>query len=1030
MAHEVGHNFSLFHTHGTGTQELVNQTNCSTAGDYLCDTPAEPYNNGNGISGYVFNGSCEYFGTFKDANNQLFTPDTHNFMGYSVASCRIHFSPLQIQKINQTLVTSMSYLINTLVPLANKIEGNIITNVPTIRSSTLTVVGVTTVNSGTSVNLLNGNSYDIKTNQERFPSYSTYGNIKHNNWNAQAPQFKLSENYTVEGTTSPFRDANFQGMKYSLIEGKAENSLTLGAFQFQDPWYIKSDGTQPGNYWITCNATYEPNGKEGASEKGVFLNQNYTDPNKPYYSVKRAEQIQDIALTQTGKTHRFHFQNWSANPIGSVNFQTFTNLETPLVFLQSGATVSANIKGTQLSGSSTGFSNSSQRKIVTTFYPDYYYHLVYSSSGSVWYEKALINSETITPVNWQLMNGAKPLNGEINYSEAKSPSIDFVYATHSPTEVNYYLYIVYQKKKSDDKYEIRLSKFNQSGTKIFDTQVFSSSYTNYTSIDCMPVVGVSRQNNDGAPIKIVVLWKRPAEGSSTAGLYYVAGFDQGTSINWTDSYPTPNKISTTDASSTNPTMAAFKNPYGNIYFHLGYQQGISQIKYVPIIFGVKGTGNGGTPTIISTGSGSTTNISPSITVNNTNWTIYPPLESAYDSPKIVWCTGADGMGVYRYRTNMLTNWSPLYIYIENDDVQSPTISGPKYHPTGFDDVFQFGWSWLVGYYKSYVATNNLSQKNSLPYHGKDFQLSNSMEGWDGFGYCVLDNVSRTTTPFTFENKWVTPVLEKSGLAKFHSGRAGTIIKNNAEFYFAFGDIKLNNNVIEFAALNDSITISTLGDLNTNLITNSFEVNDNSLLTYSVFYGLNDSLLAFNSLSSSNAINFKIEIIDELTQQILNVYDNVTQSKLDLKTYENLSYQIAMQGIGNREIRLRLRVTNNFISDYSLSNIYSFGQTLGKGNLNVLNWNGNEIVKEYALEQNYPNPFNPSTTIRYQIPQDGIVTLKIYDILGSEVATLVNEQKAAGKYEVNFNASSLASGVYIYKIQAGSFTNSKKMLLIK
>ncbi|HMN23886.1 MAG TPA: T9SS type A sorting domain-containing protein, partial [Ignavibacteriaceae bacterium] len=69
-------------------------------------------------------------------------------------------------------------------------------------------------------------------------------------------------------------------------------------------------------------------------------------------------------------------------------------------------------------------------------------------------------------------------------------------------------------------------------------------------------------------------------------------------------------------------------------------------------------------------------------------------------------------------------------------------------------------------------------------------------------------------------------------------------------------------------------------------------------------------------------------------------------------------------------------------------------------------------------------------IRFQIPQDGIVTLKIYDILGSEVATLVNEQKAAGKYEINFNASSLASGVYLYKIQSGSFISSKKMLLLK
>jgi 5-hydroxyisourate hydrolase-like protein (transthyretin family) len=83
-----------------------------------------------------------------------------------------------------------------------------------------------------------------------------------------------------------------------------------------------------------------------------------------------------------------------------------------------------------------------------------------------------------------------------------------------------------------------------------------------------------------------------------------------------------------------------------------------------------------------------------------------------------------------------------------------------------------------------------------------------------------------------------------------------------------------------------------------------------------------------------------------------------------------------------------------------------------------------------FQNNFPNPFNPSTTIRYQIPQDGIVTLKIYDILGNEVTTLLNEEKAKGRYEVNFNASQLASGVYIYKIQAGDFVSSKKMILLK
>jgi len=107
----------------------------------------------------------------------------------------------------------------------------------------------------------------------------------------------------------------------------------------------------------------------------------------------------------------------------------------------------------------------------------------------------------------------------------------------------------------------------------------------------------------------------------------------------------------------------------------------------------------------------------------------------------------------------------------------------------------------------------------------------------------------------------------------------------------------------------------------------------------------------------------------------------------------------------------------------------------------------QLPTEYSLSQNYPNPFgkaipsgNPSTTIRYQIPASqtpllggvggGLVTLKIFDILGREVATLINKQQKAGNYEIQFNASNLTSGVYFYRLKAGNFMESRKMILIK
>ena len=89
-----------------------------------------------------------------------------------------------------------------------------------------------------------------------------------------------------------------------------------------------------------------------------------------------------------------------------------------------------------------------------------------------------------------------------------------------------------------------------------------------------------------------------------------------------------------------------------------------------------------------------------------------------------------------------------------------------------------------------------------------------------------------------------------------------------------------------------------------------------------------------------------------------------------------------------------------------------------------------IPGDFMLYQNYPNPFNPSTQIKYELPLDANVKITVYDMLGKELAVLVNEQKTAGRYNVSFDASRISSGMYFYKIEAGSYTDTKKMLLVK
>ena len=133
--------------------------------------------------------------------------------------------------------------------------------------------------------------------------------------------------------------------------------------------------------------------------------------------------------------------------------------------------------------------------------------------------------------------------------------------------------------------------------------------------------------------------------------------------------------------------------------------------------------------------------------------------------------------------------------------------------------------------------------------------------------------------------------------------------------------------------------------------------------------------------------------------------------------------------------------NSIVLD-NLGNVYVSGTSAGSGTSDDfatikysqtptgIDQTDYNLPGNYSLHQNYPNPFNPSTTISYHLPINGQVTLKVYDVLGNTIAILVNEEKPAGNYSVNFNASHLASGIYFYKLQARSFVETKKMMLIK
>jgi hypothetical protein len=185
-----------------------------------------------------------------------------------------------------------------------------------------------------------------------------------------------------------------------------------------------------------------------------------------------------------------------------------------------------------------------------------------------------------------------------------------------------------------------------------------------------------------------------------------------------------------------------------------------------------------------------------------------------------------------------------------------------------------------------------------------------------------------------------------------------------------------------------------------------------------------------------------------TEQLLQLWNNgttswVNQEKIN-STYNSQNsplttlYQLWNTGTGweNTSYIMDTYDANNNLSERVVQNWdgaawVNFGRQTGFIWKLITDVGDDELlVNEFKLFNNYPNPFNPSTTIKFNVPSISEVTIRIYDVLGNEIETLVNQEKTAGTYEVEFNSEGISSGIYLYRITAGDFTQTKKMILLK
>jgi len=386
---------------------------------------------------------------------------------------------------------------------------------------------------------------------------------------------------------------------------------------------------------------------------------------------------------------------------------------------------------------------------------------------------------------------------------------------------------------------------------------------------------------------------------------------------------------------------------------------------------------------------------------------------------------------------------------------------------------------LFGYTFQFATRSKLNLISSYPLNGSP-DISRSVEvrfqfdqainaGTLGGNISFIDSQGKSVTPsvdFTAYSKGIISFTPVSNLNYGESYKViigenigdieGVKFQENLEVVFTVEDMEYNDgNIIDdFETAGNWETPQNSGSVGVDELTN-FEINSSKKydgnFSGKIVYNFNNTQGYYKIsrvnpvfVGSNNESMFGIWIYGELSGNILeywfkdsenNVYSyqidtlNFTGWKMKDVKLSNISLgNLTFEGIGIKQV-----TSANTSGTIYIDNAQYDFTTLVENDIN-------NIPIEYLLLQNYPNPFNPSTTIKYSIPSQktpllrgvgGVfVTLKIYDILGREVETLVNKQQKACNYEVNFDASNLSSGIYFYRLQSVDFVESKKMILIK
>ncbi|MGB8294403.1 MAG: T9SS type A sorting domain-containing protein, partial [Polyangia bacterium] len=763
---------------------------------------------------------------------------------------------------------------------------------------------------------------------------------------------------------------------------------------------------------------------QGYTYKGVFLYQSgppYWTP--PYYSINAPS---PQSLTINGQNFSSIFQNWTTS---SASVSQPTSATTPVVFTSSGGSVTANYKGIHLSNDASAFTDNSVKKVVET--TDGVLHQVYTSSmagvSHVWYETSTNQGTT-----WSLMNNGQPLDGT-NGGKCPSIAVDNTLINQD----GYGVVIVFQQQGaqggvSGSTFTLQLMNFFQHlsnyNTINMTQTLFSEPKDAYSTTNANPNIVWGDASGD-----FLATWERKnTYQTDTAGINYEYG--QLSNNVYTIYGGSPNHVIGTDANSIHASIScnygATPNSWGyDLAYHLAWEEYVnsttSHINWCALIEFLNPI--------------SIWQYTPDLSLfdNITKQSSYvlnvrPSVIALTDTNAMVWWTGdIDGHGTY-YNVNAVGTNPSTHSAFSFGGAAVRSVSANSAGNTS---------NYYVAYSMNYPSSNwyNRAALGSAFYNfvtlnttGQDIQLSNGPSSSSMY----VSSYSPFSLPYYFNT---SQSLNAGGLSKENSNQEfyirGISLKRGAlGLSYFFEDLVVDGNSIDFVDAPDSTDYGILGNVNKVFVTKPFAINSNSNFSFTEYSGFADSTVAAQVLGTSGYAAYKVELVDNATNAVIGTIRNTTMKSSNAAASSVVPCILNTRGVGSRTVVVRITYTTNLDSVKTglMKGYATVNPTAGlaKASLNELTLGELDVPTSYALDQNYPNPFNPSTTINYQIPKDGLVTLKIYDALGREVKTLLDEYKSTGKYSVQFDASHLASGVYFYSIHASDFVDVKKMMLIK